>query len=125
MEAPEFDVAWPTLGFLWSAWITRHCRVPDRHERGKPFREYDWQAWCTANHGRVRPDAVHDPDRPLLNQAFVYRGAAFTGAARDLRVESLGDNFYLAAGDVNGDSNPDFAILIQSSTGPDSSWFVL
>jgi len=73
VEAPEFDVAWPTLGFLWSAWITRHCRVPDRHERGKPFREYDWQAWCTANHGRVRPDAVHDPDRPLLNQAFVYR----------------------------------------------------
>ena len=59
------------------------------------------------------------------NQAFVYRGAAFTGAARDLRVESLGDNFYLAAGDVNGDSNPDFAILIQSSTGPDSSWFIL
>lgn len=73
VAAPEFDVAWPTLGFLWSSWITRHCRVADRHERGKPFVEYDWQRWCTANHGRVRPDAVHDPDRPLLNQAFVYR----------------------------------------------------
>ena len=69
----EFVVAFPTLGDLWSAWIERHCRVPDRHERGKPFREYDWQFWCTANHGRVRPGIVHDPANPLLNQAFVYR----------------------------------------------------
>ena len=69
----EFVVDFPTLGDLWSSWIERHCKVPDRHERGKPFREYDWQFWCTANHGRVRPDAKHDPNRPLLNQAFVYR----------------------------------------------------
>lgn len=70
---PEFVVDFPTLGDLWSAWIERHCRVPDRHERGRPFREYDYQFWCTANHGRVRPDAVHDPDAPLLNQAFYHR----------------------------------------------------
>jgi len=69
----EFVVDFPTLGDLWSAWIERHCRVPDRHERGKAFREYDWQFWCTANHGRVRPEAAHDPDAPLLNQAFTYR----------------------------------------------------
>lgn len=62
-----------TLGDLWTAWIERHCRVPDRQERGRPFREYDWQFWCTAHHGQVRPDAVHDPERPLLNQAFVFR----------------------------------------------------
>ena len=66
-------VDFPTLGDLWSAWIERHCRVPDRHERGKPFREYDWQFWNTANHGRVRPEVRFDPDRPPLNQAFVYR----------------------------------------------------
>lgn len=70
---PEFVVDFPTLGDLWSAWMEQHCRVPDRHERGKPFREYDWQFWCTANHGRVRPDAKHDPNLPLLNQAFFYR----------------------------------------------------
>lgn len=70
---PEFVVDFPTLGDLWSAWIEQHCRVPDRHERGKPFREYDWQFWCTANHGRVRPDATHNPDAPLLNQAFHFR----------------------------------------------------
>lgn len=35
--------------------------------------EYPWQEWCTANRGRVRPDAVHDPDQPLGNQAFAYR----------------------------------------------------
>ncbi len=66
-------VSFPTLGDLWSSWMERHCRVPDRHERGKPFREYDWQFWCTANHGRVRPGVKHDPDKPLLNQAFMYR----------------------------------------------------
>ena len=53
--------------------MERHCRVPDRHERGKAFREYDWQFWCTAHHGQVRPDATFDPDRPPLNQAFVFR----------------------------------------------------
>lgn len=73
MEAPEFVVDFPTLGDVWSAWMERHCRVPDRHQRGAPFREYDWQFWCTANHGRVRPEATHDPENPLLNQAFVYR----------------------------------------------------
>ena len=72
-EKPEFVVDFPTLGDLWSSWIERHCRVPDRHERGKPFREYDWQFWCTANHGRVRPDAVFDAEKPPLSQAFVYR----------------------------------------------------
>lgn len=71
---PEFVVDFPTLGDLWSAWIEAHCRVPDRHERGAPFREYDWQFWCTANDGRVREDAVQpDLNSPLLNQAFVFR----------------------------------------------------
>lgn len=74
MSQLEFVVDFPTLGDLWSAWIERHCRVPDRHQRGLPFREYDWQFWCTANDGRIREDAVQpDLDRPLLNQAFVYR----------------------------------------------------
>lgn len=73
-EPQEFVVDFPTLGDLWSAWIEQHCRVPDRHQRGAPFREYDWQFWCTANDGRIREDA-HQPDlnKPLLNQAFVYR----------------------------------------------------
>jgi len=69
----ELPADFKTLGDLWSSWIERHCRVPDRMERGRPFREYDWQFWCTAHHGQVRPDAVHDPARPLLNQAFVFR----------------------------------------------------
>jgi serralysin len=58
------------------------------------------------------------------NQAFVYRGEDFAGVAGDLRVQSLGGGFYRAGGDVNGDGTADFAILIQSATGPDSSWFV-
>lgn len=74
MTGPEFVVDFPTLGDLWSDWMEQHCRVPDRHQRGAPFREYDWQFWCTANDGRIREDASQpDLDKPLLNQAFVYR----------------------------------------------------
>ncbi|MBW6396324.1 hypothetical protein KPL78_00625 [Roseomonas sp. HJA6] len=59
------------------------------------------------------------------NQAFVYRGAAFTGAAGDLRVQPAGGGLYTAAGDVNGDGTADFAILIQSAAAPAASWFIL
>lgn len=72
-DVGELPADFKTLGDLWSAWMERHCRVPDRHERGKPFREYDWQFWCTAHHGQVRPDATFDPKQPPLNQAFVFR----------------------------------------------------
>ena len=71
-DAQEFIVTFDTLGDLWSAWIEQHCRIPDRVERGKPFREYDWQFWCTANDGRIR-EGVEQGSVPLLNQAFVYR----------------------------------------------------
>lgn len=71
-DAQEFVVTFDTLGDLWSAWIEQHCRIPDRVERGKPFREYDWQFWCTANDGRIR-EGVEQGSVPLLNQAFVYR----------------------------------------------------
>lgn len=73
MGAAEHVVDFPTLGDLGDAWIEQHCRVPDGFARKQPFQMSDWQFWCTANHYRVRDDAVWDPDRPLLNQAFVYR----------------------------------------------------
>lgn len=73
MEANGFLVDFPTLGDLLDAWYEQHCRVPDGFTRGAAFRQSDWQFWCTANHYRIRPDAVWDPEKPLLNQAFVYR----------------------------------------------------
>lgn len=75
----EFVVDFPTLGDLADQWIEAHCRVPDRFERGRPFRQYDWQFWCTANHLRIREDAVWDPERPPLNQAFFYRQSLIVG----------------------------------------------
>lgn len=59
------------------------------------------------------------------NQAFVYRGANFTGAAGDLRVQAQGGGVFVAAGDVNGDSAADFAITIQSATAAAGGWFIL
>ena len=47
--------------------------IPQGFKRGRPFRQYDWQFWCTANHYRIREDAKYDPDDPPFNQAFVYR----------------------------------------------------
>lgn len=76
----EFVVDFPTLGDLVDAWIEQHCKVPDKFKRGEPFRQADWQFWCTANHYRIRegiryvaPADATDDDPVLLNQAFVYR----------------------------------------------------
>jgi hypothetical protein len=61
------------LGDLIDGWIEQHCVIPTGFKRGRPFRQYDWQFWCTANHYRIREDAKYDPDDPPINQAFVYR----------------------------------------------------
>jgi hypothetical protein len=66
-------VDFPTLGDLNDAWIEQHCVIPGGFRRGQPFKQYDWQFWCTANHYRVREDAAYDPENPPMNQAFVYR----------------------------------------------------
>jgi len=73
MAAAEFVVDFPTLGDLIDGWIKQHCLIPDGFARGRPFEEYDWQFWCTANHYRVREGAVWTADEPPLNQAFVHR----------------------------------------------------
>ena len=69
MEAPdEFAVDFPTL-WVVAAWIQRHCTVPDGDRKGDPFRLYDWQLFCTANHYRVKPRAKVGQKAP----AFHYR----------------------------------------------------
>jgi hypothetical protein len=73
MAGPEYVVDFPTLGDLLDAWIEQHCRVPNGFDRGTAFHESDWQYWCTANHYRVREDAVWRPARPMLATAFHYR----------------------------------------------------
>jgi hypothetical protein len=72
-------VDFPTLGDLGDAWMTQHARVPDGFQRGCAFEQSDWQFWCTANHYRIREDAQWVPQRPLLNQAFVYRRSQIVG----------------------------------------------
>lgn len=104
-------VDFPTLGDLQDAWIEQHCRVPATVRRGRPFRPYDWQFWCRANHYRVRPDAVFDPDDPPLNQAFVYRRSLIVGpqklgkgpdAAATIALEAVGPSQF-AGWAVDGD----------------------
>ena len=71
-QADEFVVDFPAL-FIAVDWIENHCVIPDGFRRGARFELYPWQAWCTLNHYRVRPDAEWVPDNPLLGTAFHYR----------------------------------------------------
>lgn len=71
-EPAEFVVNFPTL-FVAVDWVEAHCVIPDGFRRGYPFEMYDWQAWCTLNHYRVRGDAAWIPEAPLRSTAFFYR----------------------------------------------------
>lgn len=75
----EFTIAWPTLGYLQADWLAWHCPIPDGFHRGQPFVLSDWQLWCVANHGRVRPGTPWIPDNPVKDQAFAYRRSLIVG----------------------------------------------
>lgn len=68
-------VADPSLGPLAAAWIRRHCVIPDGRLRGRPFTMYQWQALCTWNHYRVRPEA----EVGQLATAFANRRSLVVG----------------------------------------------
>lgn len=71
MAEPE---DFPTLGHLADAWVTQHCRIPDKIHRGEPFVQSTWQFWLDAKFYEIRPDAQPNSNgEPLLNQAFRYR----------------------------------------------------
>ena len=46
-------IDFPTLGDLLDAWYEQHCFVPGGVLRGAPFKQYDWQFWCSSNFYRV------------------------------------------------------------------------
>ncbi|NBE80324.1 hypothetical protein [Micromonospora rubida] len=72
VDPDAFVVDFPTL-FITVDWIEQHCPVPDQFRAGQRMELYDWQAWCTLNHYRVREDAEWQPENPLLSTAFVHR----------------------------------------------------
>lgn len=68
----RYVVDFPTL-WVFPDWVEAHCIQPDGFNRGRAFRYYDWQLWCTANHYRVKPTAEWRPESPMLASAFHYR----------------------------------------------------
>jgi hypothetical protein len=66
-----------TLGFLRVDWIEQHCRVPGGVFEGEPLTFNGWQLFCSANHHRIKPDAVVDPRRLLA--PFHYRRSVIVG----------------------------------------------
>lgn len=75
----DFIVDFPTLGYLQADWLAWHAPIPDGFRKGQPFVLSDWQLWCTANHGRVRPGTPWRPEDPIKNQAFEYRRSLIAG----------------------------------------------
>ena len=66
-----------TLGFLVTDWVEQHCKVPGGVYEGEPLLFNGWQLYCTANHYRIKPDAVVDPRRLLA--PFHYRRSIVVG----------------------------------------------
>jgi hypothetical protein len=59
----------PSLGPLVACWIEAHCVIPDRDDRGKPFRLYDEQLRFLDRHYELKPTAQVGQLAP----AFRYR----------------------------------------------------
>lgn len=66
-----------TLGFLATDWIEAHCRVPGGVYEGESLTFNGWQLFVTANHYRIKPDAVVNPRRLLA--PFWYRRSIVVG----------------------------------------------
>lgn len=54
MAATDWKIDFPTLGYLWDAWVSAHCTVPGGFNVGKPLTWSDWQFWVAANYGRIK-----------------------------------------------------------------------
>lgn len=74
--ALDFDPL-QTLGFLATDWVEAHCKVPGGVFEGEPLVFNGWQLYCTANHYRVRPEAVVDPRKVVA--PFYYRRSVIVG----------------------------------------------
>jgi hypothetical protein len=66
-----------TLGFLVTDWIEHHCRVPGGVYEGEPLEFNGWQLFCTANHYRIKPNAIWLPRKPLA--PFWFRRSVVVG----------------------------------------------
>ena len=66
-----------TLGFLATEWVEWHCKVPGGVYEGESLSFNGWQLYCTANHYRIKSDAVANERR--LVAPFFYRRSVVVG----------------------------------------------
>jgi len=66
-----------TLGFLITDWVEAHCQVPGGVFEGEPLVFNGWQLYVTANHYRIKPNAIVEPRRLLA--PFHYRRSVIVG----------------------------------------------
>ena len=74
MPSSDWKIDFPTLGYLWDAWVTAHATIPSGFEVGKPLSWSDWQFWVAANFGRIKRDVKYT-GKYLGASAFRYSRA--------------------------------------------------
>src|SRR5690606_33518446 len=82
MAAPDerYLVDFPTL-WIVPEWVEAHCYIMSPFGTYEPFRHYDWQLFCTANHYRIREDAqpFDENGNPARAEAFTHRRSFIMG----------------------------------------------
>lgn len=82
------------------------------------FNRDEIRAFSTAEDDVIDLSGIDADSRSASNEAFVYVGQSFTGAAGELTLEvrqASGDHFTVASLDVDGDRKADSEILITST----------
>ena len=83
-RGPEFKGEFPTLGYLVSDWMEDHLIVPDRDDKGKPFRVTDEQLNHLLWTYRLVPDAKPE----MRSRAFRYYGAMLIRPQKALALDT-------------------------------------
>jgi hypothetical protein len=92
------------------SWIEVHCRIPDGHRRGRPFRLYDGQLLWFSNFYLVKGTAEFDPVNPIYSTAFRYRRALDIGpqgvgkspkSAAQICLEAVGPSVFAGRAGVD------------------------
>ncbi len=87
-DPTEFQIDFPTLGTCRRTG-SRGTARSRRFQEGAAARPLDWQLWCTANHGRVRPGHPVAAGRPDQEPGVTNRRSLIVGAA-EVRARARG-----------------------------------
>jgi len=108
-KGPEYPGDFPSLGYLISDWVQRHCVVPDGFSFGRPFVHPPEQLTFIVRHYRLKESALVGQ----LATAFVYRRSQL------VRSQKWGKNPLVASVICPEAVGP---VLFAGWAGPSDAW---